>query len=198
MPLPRLCSAVDAAETSACAAAVPDSSPVALCDTHLSRAAEYVAEQSGEGVEDVLAAPCVFCASRLGVRYRSGMLCAACEWTVGEIPDGDLAPPRIDVVYYIRFGDRVKIGTSMNPRQRLSTLWHDEVLAFERGDRLLERARHRQFESVRLGRSEWFSASPELEAHIDTLRAGIADPWRLYLRWLSEATAARSALPHTT
>ncbi|PPG99701.1 ATPase, partial [Rathayibacter sp. AY1H3] len=33
-----------------------------------------------------------------------------------------MPPPRVDVVYYIRFGERIKIGTSGNPRQRLHRL----------------------------------------------------------------------------
>ena len=55
------------------------------------------------------------------------------------MPDGDLAPPRVDVVYYLRqrdhVGDRVKIGTTANPRQRLARISHQDLLAFERGDR---------------------------------------------------------------
>ncbi|MET0590412.1 MAG: GIY-YIG nuclease family protein [Naasia sp.] len=154
-------------------------------------AAESLRLLDGAGVEDALAAPCVLCSSRLGVRYPSGILCAVCEWRVGDLPDAELPPPRVDVVYYIRFDDRIKIGTSANPRQRLGALWHEELLAFERGDRALERRRHEQFRALRLERTEWFTAAPELEAHIDTLRAGVVDPWQQHLRWISEAVASR-------
>ena len=33
--------------------------------------------------------------------------------------------------------DRIKIGTSGNPRGRLGQIWHDELLAFERGGALV-------------------------------------------------------------
>ena len=67
------------------------------------------------GVTDLLPAPCAFCGSRLGVRYPSGWLCAVCEWRAGEPPPEGLAPVRVDVVYYLRYRDRIKIGTSATP-----------------------------------------------------------------------------------
>jgi hypothetical protein len=93
-------------------------------------------------------------------------------------------------VYYLGYADRVKIGTSANPRQRLAAIRHDDLLAFERGDRMLERRRHAQFEDERYGRTEWFRLSARLRAHIAAL-AGAEDPWLLHARWLSEAVAAR-------
>lgn len=100
------------------------------------------------------------------------------------MPDPELPLPRVDVVYYLRWRDRVKIGTTRNPRQRLGAIMHDELLAFERGDRIRERERHVQFASLRLG-GEWFAAAPELLAHAATLRADV-DPWTAHARWLSE------------
>ncbi|WP_344790121.1 GIY-YIG nuclease family protein [Gryllotalpicola daejeonensis] len=98
--------------------------------------------------------------------------------------------PRVDVVYYIRFGDRMKIGTTSNLRQRMAKLWHEDLVALERGGRARERARHAQFARARLGTSEWFELAPELVAHTEVLRAGVDDPWSLYARWISEAVAA--------
>jgi hypothetical protein len=91
-------------------------------------------------------------------------------------------------VYYLRQGDRVKIGTTASPRQRFGAIWHEEVLAFERGDRHLERRRHERFAADRFAGSEWFRVTPALTAHIDVL-AGGRDPWDVYARWLSEAIA---------
>jgi hypothetical protein len=138
--------------------------------------------------EDLLPSPCLLCGSRLGVHYPSGWLCGICEWPYGEIPDGDLPPPRVDVVYYLRHGDRVKIGTTANPRQRFGAIWHEEVLAFERGDRRLERRRHEQFAADRFERSEWFHLTPAIAAHIDVV-AGGREPWDVYARWVSAAIA---------
>nr|BFF13874.1 hypothetical protein GCM10025699_51770 [Microbacterium flavescens] len=100
-----------------CAGAVAGSAPVLLCDRHLALVADWLAgrEEHPDGLTDLLPTPCPACGSRLGVRWPSGWLCAVCEWRLGDVPDADLAPPRVDVVYYIRFDDRIKIGTTANP-----------------------------------------------------------------------------------
>lgn len=163
--------------------------PLAMCAEHLAVAAAW--HESEYGVTDLLPSPCLVCASRLGVRWPSGWLCAVCEWRYGDVPDDDLAPPRVDVVYYLRYADRVKIGTTANPRQRLAAIRHEELLAFERGDRALEQRRHAQFATDRWPRTEWFRLSDELRTHIDAVRAGVDDPWMRWARWRSEALAAR-------
>lgn len=163
------------------------SAPAPLCQGHLVAVHEWVTEHSP--APDRSPAPCPLCGAQLGVRLASGWVCAVCEWPAGSFPDGELPPPRIDVVYYIRFGDRIKIGTSANPRRRLGALWHDELLAFERGDRVIEHRRHLQFAGSRIDRSEWFERTPELDQHVDGLRS-LGDPWRLHARWIAEATAA--------
>lgn len=161
---------------------------VALCADHLALAVDSAA---AIGCEDALPSPCPACASRLGVRYPSGWLCAQCEWRHGEQPDADLPPPRVDVVYYLRFDERFKIGTTANLRQRLAAIRHHELVALERGDRLRERMRHAQFARTRHAGTEWFAPSPELAAHLEMLRAGIDDPWAQLARWRSEAAALR-------
>jgi hypothetical protein len=150
------------------------------------------AELHGEahGVCGALPAPCALCGSRLGVRFPAGWVCAICEWPFGELPDGELPPPRVDVVYYLRWRDRVKIGTTANPRQRFAAIRHEEVLAFERGDRRVEQRRHAEFAAERGGSSEWFELSDRLRAHIEVL-AGGRDPWDRWRRWVAAATAAR-------
>lgn len=163
--------------------------PLDLCAGHLLAAHDWVTREVG--VTDVLPSPCLACGSRLGVRYPSGWLCAICEWRVGEIPDNDASGTgaRVDVVYYLRFRDRIKIGTSGNPRQRLAGLRYDDLLAFERGDRLLEQRRHAQFAAHRILRSEWFEANDALAEHIRILSDGVEDPWLQHARWRSERLA---------
>ncbi|KHK96350.1 hypothetical protein LK09_15270 [Microbacterium mangrovi] len=131
-----------------------------------------------------LSGPCTLCGGTSGIRGAQGLECAVCGWRVGDAPDFELPLPRVDVVYYLRYQDRIKIGTSRNPRQRLAAIWHDELLAFERGGRAVEQARHRQFADLREG-GEWFTAAPELLAHIATLAH--ADPWHAYARWIAES-----------
>jgi hypothetical protein len=171
-----------------CGQSVSPGTPLNLCEHHLALARDWVEREAG--VTDILPSPCLACGSRLGVRYPSGWLCAICEWRVGDIVDVELASVvRVDVVYYLRFGDRIKIGTSSNPRQRLGSLRYDELLAFERGNRALEQRRHAQFADLRLARTEWFSTHPVLTEHIDVLRSGVDDPWTQYARWRSEMLA---------
>ena len=142
-------------------------------------------------MSDQLEQPCRLCGSLIGRRAASGWACAYCGWRVGTYVDPELSPPRIDVVYYLRHGERVKIGTTANPRQRFAAIWHEQVLAFERGDRTLERQRHEQFAADRFVGSEWFRMSTPLREHIASVAAGVDDPWASYARWISEAYAAR-------
>jgi len=174
-------------EGAACRAVAAEGGPLRLCTAHLHAAYDWVARDAG--VTDLLPSPCLACGSRLGVRYPSGWLCAICEWRVGEIPDATTAPPRVDVVYYLRFGERIKIGTTANPRQRFGAIWHDELLAFERGDRRVEQRRHAEFGDLRMQRTEWFAPGDSLLEHIAQLRAGVDDPWDEFRRWTSEAIA---------
>jgi hypothetical protein len=134
---------------------------------------------------DLLPGPCTLCGAPHGDRRGGDRVCATCGWRYGETPDADLPLPRIDVVYYLRFDLRVKIGTSAGPRRRLAAIRHDELLAFERGDRSLEQRRHREFADLREG-GEWFTLTGPLLAHTSALRAA-GEPWDLYARWLSEA-----------
>lgn len=172
-----------------CVAFADDDAPVALCTWHGAVSAEWMT--ASDGVSDLLPTPCTLCGSRLGVRWPSGWLCAVCEWRHGEPLDDELPPPRVDVVYYLRYADRIKIGTTAHPRQRLAAVWHDELLAFEQGDRLTERRRHAEFAEDRFGRTEWFSRSAALATHVEALSAGVDDPWARYARWVSEARARR-------
>ena len=174
-----------------CAAPAAPGSPVPLCTGHALLVADFTAEHVG--VEDLLPGPCVVCGSRLGVRFPSGAVCSVCEWRFGDAPDGELGAPRVDVVYYLRMrddtGDRVKIGTTANPRQRLGRIAHQDLLAFERGDRKIERRRHTEFAATRYPGTEWFRVTPALLEHVAVLAAGVSDPWDLHARWTSEALA---------
>lgn len=180
------CTVVDAGGV-VCDVPAERDAPVSLCAHHLALAHDWVARDVG--VTDLLPSPCLACGSRLGVRYPTGWLCAVCEWRAGDVPDPGIVVQRIEVVYYIRSGDRVKIGTSANPRQRLGSLHYEEVLAFEPGGRMLERRRHEQFAAHRVPRSEWFALHDELALHIQALSRGVDDPWGLYRRWVSERRA---------
>jgi hypothetical protein len=76
-------------------------------------------------------------------------------------------------VYFIRFGNRVKIGFSTQPQVRLGNIPHDEVLAVIPGTLADERALHRRFAHLREmlpgkgeGPREWFRIAPDLVQYI--------------------------------
>ena len=72
-------------------------------------------------------------------------------------------------VYYMRFGDRVKIGTTTNLLLRLEAIPHDELLATEPGSMALEKQRHKQFKLLQVN-GEWFRHTGALAEHIAGLR----------------------------
>lgn len=76
------------------------------------------------------------------------------------------------VVYYIRIGDYIKIGTTKRLKQRIAQLrasTHD-LLAIEDGDALREASRHRQFAADRLdSRRENFRPSQAILEHVENL-----------------------------
>ena len=169
-----------------CRATADAGAPLALCPAHLIGAHDWVADAAG--VVDLLPSPCLACGNRVGVRYPSGWICARCEWRVGDIIEETAL---VDVVYYIRQRERIKIGTSANPRGRLAALHYDEVLAFERGDRRVEHLRHEQFAAHRFPRTEWFAINDELLEHIAAIAAGVDDPWQRHALWVSQELARR-------
>lgn len=73
---------------------------------------------------------------------------------------------REQVIYFIRFSDRIKIGTSGSVDSRLAGLPHDEVLGVVRGDEDGERALHQRFAAHRIGNTEWFHDHPEIRDFI--------------------------------
>ena len=78
------------------------------------------------------------------------------------------------IVYYIRIGEHVKIGTTTNLRERMVALRADgrDLLATEPGRYDVETLRHRQFADERIGRRENFAMSDRLMEHIRSLQRG--------------------------
>lgn len=92
--------------------------------------------------------------------------------TPGFAPEPERPATEGEVVYYIRRGNIIKIGTTANLRQRMLALMPDEILAVEPGGWALEQQRHRQFEAQRIDRqSEYFFPGAELRRHISRVRA---------------------------
>lgn len=105
------------------------------------------------------------------------------------------------IVYYIRRGRLIKIGTTTRPEQRFRNLVPDEILAWEPGGRNEEQARHRQFAHLREG-GEYFRPGQDLQAHCRATRKrhGNPDPrWRTCDGLANEASQkGRVELPTPT
>lgn len=70
-----------------------------------------------------------------------------------------------EVVYFIRLGNRIKIGTSRNLAARLRTLQPEELLGLLAGGRDVEYRLHVQFAGHRVV-GEWFEDCPPIRAFI--------------------------------
>lgn len=79
------------------------------------------------------------------------------------------------IVYYVRRGDLIKIGTTVDPARRFSALLPDEILAYEPGGPKEETFRHRQFSHLK-GRGDHFRQAPELLEHVRCVREMYGDP----------------------
>lgn len=90
---------------------------------------------------------------------------------------GGLALNAAEIVYYLRRGEVIKIGTTKDPQGRFGALMPDEILAIEPGSYDLETARHSQFDHLRVRpRSEYFHDEPELREHIKATLAMYGPP----------------------
>lgn len=166
-----------------CPIPVADASPLNLCAKHIRQAAELYASATNHIPETRVRERCPDCDTMALVAHCSPnpiVRCTMCNYTRTVTPAAipteqqALAHLPASVVYYLRFSDRIKIGTTRNLKARLVGIPHDEVLATEPGDRTLEQERHRQFAHLRLTRrGEWFRAGPDLIDHTKALRATV-------------------------
>lgn len=82
--------------------------------------------------------------------------------------DGLLGQHHAPVVYFLRNGTRVKIGTSRNLRPRIArlALRPDNVMRVEHGGQDYEQSLHARFDEYRVGNTEWFELRGELAAYL--------------------------------
>jgi hypothetical protein len=78
----------------------------------------------------------------------------------------------VGLVYFLRLGNRVKIGFTRNIGSRLAVLPHDEVLGVAVGGFADEKRCHDAFAHLRTT-GEWFKAEPDLLAFI----ADVTEPY---------------------
>jgi len=100
---------------------------------------------------------------------------AAENSVVRQVPESGKHDP---VVYFIRNGDRVKIGYTTHLAARLMalSLRRDSVVLILDGDRRLEAALHTRFASQRIPRTEWFKWDEEIEGFVAQRRGLPVEP----------------------
>jgi len=141
-----------------CANAALSDAPVGLCSRHLRQVYEYAQ---------------VLVAQRLDEILVEATEADAASTSIQEL----VLPDRGDLpgwVYFVRFGDRIKIGYSTKPHRRLRNLPVDAVLGAIPGSLESERALHVKFGGSRIV-GEWFHDAPDLLVHIRQLTTGCAD-----------------------
>lgn len=203
-PRPRICS--EFLHTGRqCPRPVPTGAPVDLCWRHLEQAARWMVDVTAPagGLDRALTplmCPGCLTMTITAVRGFHECWCFRCQrsWHATEcenlttayklamvgagkrladaIVASDPSSRRRDVVYFVRFSDRIKIGTTGNASQRLENLPIDEVLGVFRGDRRTEQMLHRRFAAHRvirpdgIGQTEWFQDHPDIRAFIQRCR----------------------------
>ena len=75
---------------------------------------------------------------------------------------------RDGLVYFIRFGDRIKIGFTTSLKNRMKGLPYDEILALIPGTVSDEKKLHKKFDDIRIT-GEWFDHDHRLTDFIKTL-----------------------------
>lgn len=80
------------------------------------------------------------------------------------------AKGRVGYTYFIRNGDRIKIGWSRDPKGRAQalSLRESDILGVVQSEQRFERVCHEMWETVRIGNTEWFLATDELLDWIDS------------------------------
>lgn len=126
-----------------------------LCTNHLIECAYYISKRMGINLIDP--------------NREARNVLADKQWLDEHRESGS-------VVYYVRLGNHVKIGTTRNLPARLASLYVDHdpelLLAVEPGDAHVETQRHVQFAAERAYRNrELFNPSRRLLAHIEQLAA---------------------------
>lgn len=86
-----------------------------------------------------------------------------------KVAEAELRHERGCLVYFMRLGNRVKIGYTSKLKDRLSAIRPEELMATERGGRRRERELHQRFDSYRVS-GEWFSLEGEVADYISTLQ----------------------------
>lgn len=157
----KRCTAQRADGTFCDSPSVPDA-PFPICSKHAARVVEF-ARARVESMPD---------------RDRMAAVLGAIRHEGRATSEGAIPPKHVDVVYYVRVGEHVKIGTTTNLPSRLKAFGPSEFLACEPGSVTVERRRHKQFANDLAAGREWFNPSPALMAWIEAVKDEHPQPKR--------------------
>jgi hypothetical protein len=167
----RLTPAVDAAGTCAvmddderlCSKAALPAAPWPICATHALAVYRFIGDQVADhAMNTPVLVRAVHLATMEAVRLRRSI----------RRPPPDVMNGWPAVVYYIRVGDLIKIGTTTSLLERVRAYPPDsQLLAVEPGAEAVEQRRHEQFAHLLAARREWFRPAADLMEHIDELAA---------------------------
>lgn len=129
--------------------------PFPICISHAAALVRYVSQVAEtSGATEVT--------STLDLMRRFNVCIGTADFVWPDAPTAE--PP---VVYYLRLGDHVKIGTTVDLRKRMMVYPpRTLLLATEPGNRVTENIRHAEFAHLRVPgpRREWFRDAPELQS----------------------------------
>lgn len=98
-------------------------------------------------------------------------------------------------VYYLRIGDRVKIGHTTNLFNRLASYPpNTEILLIRRGTRELERREHIRFSEHRTDGREWFHANERVLQMISEITDSVDNEWEP--EWFQRRTHKPQTVTH--
>jgi hypothetical protein len=116
-----------------------------------------------EGLREVYKAPEISTLERIRWREQNGR-----EGFVRKTASEPKITP--GWVYYIRMGDTIKIGYSVDVAQRMRSYPPNaELLAAHPGTELVERQIHKRFREHLVQGREWFAPADEIMAHIESV-----------------------------
>lgn len=83
-----------------------------------------------------------------------------------EVRRRDAASANLGIVYFILFGNRIKIGWTQHLRRRITALPQEEILGIINGSMANEAHLHRYFRAHLVAGREWFEDCPEIRSYI--------------------------------
>lgn len=118
-------------------------------------------------------------ATKLG-RWHVEQALAEASVPEGDVPRWQRRGREMDIdrpswVYYLRCGNLIKIGTTIDLVKRFEAIRPNEVLALEPGGLIIEGERHREFAQLRAS-GEYFQPGPDLQRYILDLRKAFGAP----------------------